>query len=129
VGLSSTESLRRAEAMPDWSNNINSTYARGSVTIICGSFALCSECGACAGEIRRTNQKASPSILCLRSSKLIKEKLYRIGKGVVCCINGLQEASALLSGVPYNCPFNPSFERYYEEHISYWKDWKVGCGT
>jgi hypothetical protein len=70
-------------------NNINSTYARGSVTIICGSFALCSECGACAGEIGRTDQKASPSILCLRSFKLFKEKLYRNGERVVCCLNGL----------------------------------------
>jgi hypothetical protein len=34
-------------------------------------------------------KKASPSILCLRSSKLIKEKLYRIGEGVVCCLNGI----------------------------------------
>jgi hypothetical protein len=70
-----------------------------TLTIVCGSFALCSECGACAGEIRRTNQKASPSILCLRSSKLIKEKLYRIGEGVVCCLNGLQEASTLFSSI------------------------------
>jgi hypothetical protein len=59
----------------------------------------------------------------------LSKKKYRIGEGVVCCLNGLQEASALLSGVPYNCPFISAFERYYEEQRSYWKDWKVGCGT
>jgi hypothetical protein len=99
------------------------------VAIVCGSFALCSECGACAGEIGRTNQKASPSILCLRSSKLIKEKLYKIGEGVVCCLNGLQEASALFSSIPYNCSFVIASEGYHEEQRSYWKAWKVGCGT
>jgi hypothetical protein len=78
-------------------------------------------------EIRRTNQKASPNIICLRSSKLINEKLYRIGEGVVCCLNGLQEALALLSGFPYNCSFISAFERYYEEQRSYWKDWKVAA--
>jgi hypothetical protein len=76
-----------------------------------------------------TNQKASPSILGLRSSKLIKEKLYRIGEGVVCCLNRLQEASALFSSIPYKCSFITASEGYHEEQRRYWKNWKVGCGT
>jgi hypothetical protein len=66
--------------------------------------------------------KKQAPVLCLRSSKSIKEKLYRVGKGVVCCLNGLQEASALFSSIPYNCSFITAFEGYYEEHRSYWKD-------
>jgi hypothetical protein len=31
-------------------NDINSTHARGSSVIICGSFAFCSKCSACAGK-------------------------------------------------------------------------------
>jgi hypothetical protein len=50
MGINLAESLRRAEAIPDRSNNVNSTHARGSFAIVCGSFALCSKCGACAGE-------------------------------------------------------------------------------
>jgi hypothetical protein len=72
-------------------------------------------------------KKASPSILCLRSSKFIKEKLYKIGEGVVCCLNGLQEALALFSSIPHNCSFITAPEGYYEEQRSYWKNWKVGC--
>jgi hypothetical protein len=66
---------------------------------------------------------------CLRSSQFIKEKLYRIGEGVVCRLNGLQEASTLFSSIPYNCSFITAFEGYYEKQRSYWKDRKVGCGT
>jgi hypothetical protein len=37
MGISSAESLRRAEAIPDRSNNVNSTHARGSFAIVCAS--------------------------------------------------------------------------------------------
>jgi hypothetical protein len=74
-------------------------------------------------------KKAGSSILYFRSSQFIKEKLYRIGEGAVCCFNGLQEASTLFSSIPYNCSFITAFEGYYEKQRSYWKDWKVGCGT
>jgi hypothetical protein len=40
VGTRSAESLRRAEAIFDRPNDINSTNARGSSVVICGSFAL-----------------------------------------------------------------------------------------
>jgi hypothetical protein len=73
--------------------------------------------------------KKQAPVYCLRSFKLIKEKLYRIGEGVVCCLNGLQEASALFSSIPYNCSFITASKGYYEKQRSYWKDWEVGCGT
>jgi hypothetical protein len=58
--------------------------------------------------------------------KFIKEKLYRIREGVVCCVKGLQEASTLFSSIPHNCSFITASEGYYEEQRSYWKIWKVG---
>jgi hypothetical protein len=129
MGISPAKSLRRAEAVSDRFNNLNSTNARGSSAAVCGSFALCSKCSACSGEAWRTIEKACSSILRLRSSQFIKEKLYRIGEGVVCHLNGLQEASTLFSSIPYNCSFITALEGYYEKQRSYWKDWKVGCGT
>jgi hypothetical protein len=74
-------------------------------------------------------KKQAPSILCLQSYKFIKEKLYRIGEGVVYCPNDLQEASALFSSIPHSCSLITASEGYYEEQRSYWKDWKVGCGA
>src|SRR5688572_22107072 len=129
MGSGSAKSFRRAEAILDRSNNTNSTFTRGSITLICGSFALCSYCGSCTGEVKWPNQKASFSVLRLRSFKFIKEKLYRIGEGVVCCVNGLQEASALFSSISRSCSLITASEGYYEEQRSYWKDWKVGCGA
>jgi hypothetical protein len=88
MGSASAKSFRRVEAILDRSNNTNPTFARGSITLVCGSFALFSECGTCTREDRWPAQKTGSSILRLRSLKFIKEKLYRIGEGVVCCING-----------------------------------------
>ena len=129
MGISSAKSLRRTEIVFDRFNNSNPTSARGSSAAVCGSFALCSKCGACSGEDGRAIEKVGSSILCFRSSQFIKEKLYRIGEGVVCRLNGLQEASTLFSSIPYNCSFITAFEGYYEKQRSYWKDRKVGCGT
>jgi hypothetical protein len=64
-----------------------------------------SECGTCAGEARWPSQKASSSVLRLRSFKSVKEKLYRIGEGAICCVNGIQKASALFSSISHNCSF------------------------
>jgi hypothetical protein len=58
-----------------------------------------------------------------------KEKLYRIREGVVCCVNGIQKASTLFSSISHNCFFVTTFEGHNEEQRSYWKDWKMGCGT
>jgi hypothetical protein len=60
-------------------------------------------------------KKTSTIIFRLRSSKLIKEKLYRIGEGAICCVDGLHEASALFSSISYNCSFVATFERHNEE--------------
>jgi hypothetical protein len=128
-GPDSAKSLERVEAMLDWFNNINSTFARGSIALICGSLAFCSECDTCTGEARWPSQKASSSVLRLRSFKSVKENLYRIGEGVVCCVKGLQKASALFSSISHNCSFVTPFEGHYEEHRSYWMDWKMGCRT
>jgi hypothetical protein len=46
---------------------------------------------------------------------LSKKKLHRIGEGVVCCVNGVQEASALLSSISHNCSFITTPEGYHEE--------------
>ena len=46
---------------------------------------------------------------------LSKKKLYRIGEGVVCCVNGVQEASALFSSISHNCSFITTPEGYHEE--------------
>jgi hypothetical protein len=73
--------------------------------------------------------KSNSSIFCFWSPQFIKEKLYRAREGVVCCLNGLQKALSLLSSIPYSYSFITAFEGYYEKHISYWKNWKVGCGT
>jgi hypothetical protein len=88
---------------------------------------FCSECGTCTGEVRWPSQKASSSVLRLRSFKSVKEKLYKIGEGAICCVNGLQKASTLLSSISHNCSFITAFEEHYEEQRSYCKDWEMGC--
>jgi hypothetical protein len=82
-----------------------------------------------AGETRWPNKKASTGILRLRGTQPIKEKLHRIGEDTVCCIDGLQEASTLLPSISYNSAFIATPERHNEEHRSYKKDQKMGCGT
>jgi hypothetical protein len=74
-------------------------------------------------------KKQAPVYFVSEVLSLSKKKLYRIGEGAVCCFNGLQEASTLFSSIPYNCSFITAFEGDYEKQRSYWKDWKVGCGT
>jgi hypothetical protein len=57
------------------------------------------------------------------------KKLHRIGKGAICCVNGLQKASTLFSSISHNYSFITASEGYYEEQRSYWKDWEMGCRT
>jgi hypothetical protein len=108
---------------------LNSNFIRNSITPVCGCLPFCSQCGTCTGEARWPSKKTSTSILCLRSTQFIKEKLHRIGEGVVCCVNGLQKASALLSSLSYNSPFITTSEEHNEKHRSYKKNWKMSCGT
>jgi hypothetical protein len=74
-------------------------------------------------------QKTSTDILRLQSIQPIKEKLHIVGEGIVCCVDGLQEASALLSSISYNSAFITTPERHNEEQRSYRKDQKKGHGT
>jgi hypothetical protein len=67
------------------------------------------------GEAGWSRQKTSSNIFHLRSSKFIQEKLYRIGEGVICCVDGLKEASALFSRISYNCSFITTSEGHNEE--------------
>jgi hypothetical protein len=115
VGSGLAKGFRRVKAILDRLDNSNSTFARGSIAPICSNLSLCSQCSTCTGEARWAGQKTSTSIFCLQSSKLIKEKLYRIGEGAICCVDGLQEASTLLSGISYNYYFIATFERHNEE--------------
>jgi hypothetical protein len=57
------------------------------------------------------------------------KKLHRVGEGTVCCIDGLQEASALLSSISHNSAFIATPEGHNEEQRSYRKDRKMGRGT
>jgi hypothetical protein len=59
----------------------------------------------------------------------LSKKNYRIGEGVVCCVNGLQEASTLFSSISHNSSFVTAPEGHNEEQRSYWKDWKMGYGA
>jgi hypothetical protein len=49
----------------------------------------------------------------------LSKKNIRIGEGVVCCVNGLQEASALFSSISHNCSFVTASEGHNEEQRSY----------
>jgi hypothetical protein len=71
--------------------------------------------------------KASSSVLLLRGFEFVKEKLHIIEKGVICCDNGFQKASALLSSISHNYSFVATSKGYYEDQRSYWKDWEMGC--
>jgi hypothetical protein len=129
MGSSSTKGFRKVKVILDRLDNSNSTFIRDSVTPVCGSLSFCSQCGTCTGEARWPSKKTSTSILRLRSTQFIKEKLHRIGEGIVCCVNGLQKASALLSSISHNSPFIATSEGYNEKQRSYMKNWKMGCRT
>jgi hypothetical protein len=45
----------------------------------------------------------------------LSKKNYTELEGAVCCFNGLQEASALFSGIQYSCSFFTTVEGYYEK--------------
>jgi hypothetical protein len=65
--------------------------------------------------------KSKSKLQCTLSPKFrsFKEKLYRIGEGAVCCVNGLQKASALFSSISHNCSFVTASKGHYEEQRSY----------
>jgi hypothetical protein len=63
-------------------------------------------------------KKQAPVYFVFEVLSFIKEKLYRIGEGVVCCVNGLQEASTLFSSISHNCSFITASEGHNEEQRS-----------
>jgi hypothetical protein len=77
----------------------------------------------------KSKSKLQCTLICLRSFKPIKEKLYRIREGAICCVNRFQKASSLLSSISHNCPFITASEGHYEEQRSYRKDWEMGGRT
>jgi hypothetical protein len=60
MGTSSTKGLRRSETISDTANNIDSTFIRSFVAIVCGCFPRCSQCSASAGETRQSSKEAIP---------------------------------------------------------------------
>jgi hypothetical protein len=74
-------------------------------------------------------KKQAPVYFVSEVLSLSKKKLYRIGEGAICCVNGFQKASALLSSISHNCSFITAYEGHYEEQRSYRKDWEMGCRT
>jgi hypothetical protein len=45
----------------------------------------------------------------------LSKKNYTELEGAICCVDGLQEASTLLSSISYNCSFVATFGRHNEE--------------
>jgi ribonuclease HI len=80
MGISSVESLRRAEAVSDRSNDANSTSARGSSAAVCGSFALCSKCGACPEKLEVQIKKQAPVYFISKVLSLSKKNYTELKK-------------------------------------------------
>jgi hypothetical protein len=60
-------------------------------------------------------KKQAPVYFVSEVFKIFKENLHRIGEGAICCVDGLQEASALLSSIQHNCSFVATSKRHNEE--------------
>jgi hypothetical protein len=58
-----------------------------------------------------------------------KKKLHIVGEGTICCIDGLKEASALFSVIPYHSTFFSASQGYNKEQRSHRKSWEVSCGA
>jgi hypothetical protein len=80
VGFGSAKGFRRVKAMLDRLDNTNSTFARGSIALICSSLSLYSQCGACTGEARWPGQKTSTSIFVSEVLSLSKKNYIELEK-------------------------------------------------
>jgi ribonuclease HI len=60
MGSGSVKGFRRVKTILNRLDNPNSTFARGSITLICSSLSLCSQCSACTREARWPSQKQAP---------------------------------------------------------------------
>jgi hypothetical protein len=114
MGISSAESLPRAEAIFDRPNDVNSTNARGSTLF---------------KKNLRDKPKNKPQYTLSPKFLVYQRRIIQNREGLICRLNGIQKASTLLSSISYNCSFVTTFEGCHEEQRSYWKNWKVGCGA
>jgi hypothetical protein len=73
MGSGSTKDIRRVKAILDRLDNSNSTFARGSVTPVCGSISLCSQCDTCTGEARWPSQRQAPIYFVSEVLSLLKK--------------------------------------------------------
>src|SRR5688572_12955511 len=107
MGSSSTESLRGAEVVFDRSNNSNPTFIRAPLLLyVAASHAAVS--------VALVHQKQDGQIKKQAPVYFVSEVL-RIGEGTVCCIDGLQEASALFPSISYNGAFITTLKGHNEE--------------
>ena len=86
MGTSSAESLQRAEAIFDRLNNTNSTNARGSSVVICGSFALSGKCSTRPEKLEGQVKKQAPIYFVSEVLSLSKKnytELEKIGRAHV----------------------------------------------
>jgi hypothetical protein len=80
MGSGSAKGFRRAKAILDRLDNTNSTFARGSIALICSNLSLYSQCGACTGEARWPGQKTSTSIFVSKVLSLSKKNYTELEK-------------------------------------------------
>jgi hypothetical protein len=115
VGSSSAKGFRRVKAILDRFDNI--TPPSPGAPLLLYVAASHSALSAALVQEKQDGQvkKTSTSIICLRSFKLFKEKLHRTAEGAICCVDGLQEALALLSSIQYNCSFVATSKTHNEE--------------
>jgi hypothetical protein len=125
----SIESFRRSEAVSYTAKNHVSTFVRSPTSTLCSFLSFLYQCNTRTRKARWTDEETSASSLCLRTLEPIQEKLYRIGEGAVCCVDGLQKASTLFSVLSHSSTFVQTLEGYYKNQISHIKGRKVGCRT
>jgi hypothetical protein len=115
VGTNSAKGFRRAKAILDRTDNFNPTFVRSPIAVVCSCFPRCSQCSVGAREARWPSKEASTSVFCLWSTQPIEEKLYKVGEGTICCIDGLKVASALFLVIPYHSTFFSTSQGYNKE--------------
>jgi hypothetical protein len=69
MGTNSAKSLRRAEAVVDRTNNLNPTFIRNSIAVVCSCFPHCGQCSAGARKAGWPSKEPCASVLRLQSKK------------------------------------------------------------
>jgi hypothetical protein len=57
----------------------------------------------------------------------VLSQLHRARESIICCIDGLQKASALLPNASYHSTFFTTAQGHNKEQRNHMKSWKVGC--